>query len=95
MFTILHCLAPLPFEEYGPLRDQTHVDDQLPADPITFPQYEPYFNEDSMMPDSLFTAAPYMEMSAALQCLRIEQLRKSLRQGQLYTKSRYAMSLDS
>lgn len=45
---------------------------ELPIDPTTVPQDYPYFNEDWMMPDPSFTAAPYMEMSAALQCLRSE-----------------------
>ncbi|KAG9664981.1 hypothetical protein KCU64_g291, partial [Aureobasidium melanogenum] len=45
---------------------------ELPVDPTTFPQNYPYFDEDWMMPDPSFTAATYMEMSAALQCLRSE-----------------------
>ncbi|KAG9603747.1 hypothetical protein KCU77_g1623, partial [Aureobasidium melanogenum] len=65
-------LAPLPFEEYGLPYDQAHVDDQLPADPITFPQNDPHFYDDLMMNHTSYTAAPYMEMSAALQCLRSE-----------------------
>lgn len=55
-------LAPLPFEEYGPSYDQTYLDEQLPADPLTFTQDGPYFGEDLMM-----MTAPIMEMSPALQ----------------------------
>ncbi|KAG9676110.1 hypothetical protein KCU95_g16279, partial [Aureobasidium melanogenum] len=55
-------LAPLPFEEYGPSHDQTYLDEQLPADPLTFTQDGPYFGEDLMM-----MTAPIMEMSPALQ----------------------------
>ncbi|KAG9594287.1 hypothetical protein KCU77_g4794, partial [Aureobasidium melanogenum] len=43
---------------------------EFPVDPTTFPQNDPYSNEDLMMNDTSSTATPHMEMSAALQRLR-------------------------
>ncbi|KAG9565629.1 hypothetical protein KCU71_g5200, partial [Aureobasidium melanogenum] len=60
--------APL----HAPVNHGTPVNhgNELPVDPTTFPQNDPYFNEDLMMNDTSSTATPHMEMSAALQRLR-------------------------